>query len=313
VKLTKPVTTIAVTLPLLAACANHPTNSAAGPSPVSSSVVTSSGVTSTYPTSPAAVSGSTAPTTDADRLALATKTAAELVGEVQLPSDARPQVTAPASGLTQPPTTTMSPNEIDSARWFTVSGTVDSVVAYAQAHPPKGLVANGSGSGSDGSAEVSFEGQPTVDYDGPSVDVEAIPAGSGVAVRVDAQVVWLPVRTAAEFVPSTVTGATAVRTGATNATVQVSSTEARSLARLIDALATRAPGERHCPSISYTTAITFEGAGPSVFTVDGCGGVTVTAAGVAQPTLADSENFGTEVDKLFGVAGSPAPASSPAG
>jgi hypothetical protein len=79
---------------------------------------------------------------------------------------------------------------------------------------------------------------------------------------------------------------------------------------MLDALDTQTPGERHCPNIRYTTAITFDGPGPLVFTLSGCGGVAVTAGGVAQPTLAESDALVTEVDALFGVIDSPAPATS---
>jgi hypothetical protein len=308
------VMTIAVALPLLAACASSSTSTAEDSS--SALAIDSAGPISAVPTTsePATAEPASAePTTDADRKTLATQLADQLVGEVQLPTGAHPEPTAPAALLTQPPSTSRSPNEIDSVRWFTVSGTVDEVVAYAEAHPPKGYIADGTGSGGGPdhySASTSFSGNATADYDAPTASVEATMAGSVVAVRVDAQVIWRPIRTAAEFVPQTVAGAIAVRSGAISATVQVTATQVPTLARLLDALQTQTPGERHCPPITYTTAITFDVSGPLVFTLNGCGGVTVTAAGVAQPTLTESDELATEVDALFGIIDSPAPASS---
>jgi hypothetical protein len=308
------VTAMAVALLPLAACASTPS---AGSGDASSPFAIDS--VEPISTAPASTDPATAqptvaePTTDAGRKTLATQLADELVGEIQLPAGAQPQPTAPAPLLTQPPSTTRSPNEVDSARWFTVSGTVESVLAYVQAHAPTGYVSGGVGSGGDGSAEIGFDGQPTADYDTPSVTVEATAAGSAIAVRVDAQVVWRPVRTAAEFVPQTATGAIAVRSGASTSTVHITATQVPTIARMLDALDTQTPGERHCPNISYTTAITFDVSGPLVFTLNGCGGVTVTAAGIAQPTLAESDQLGPEVDALFGVIDSPAPATSTSG
>ena len=151
--------------------------------------------------------------TQAARIAVTQQAAEMLAAGVQLPAGAVASSTAPTATLEQPMNSPGSKNLIDVARFYTVPGTIDAVLAYAKAHPPAGTYADGtsSSSGSDGitSQGVMFSRIATHDYAAPALWVVATNLGGGVAVRIDAQLVWRPVRTVAEYAPVNATKATA--------------------------------------------------------------------------------------------------------
>jgi hypothetical protein len=93
---------------------------------------------------------------------------------------------------------------VQRTRFWTASGTVASTIAYLDTHPPAGMAS--SGSGSAGGPGVP----PNASLDFPATEVRSliynvVAYRNGVAVRVDAQVLWAPRRDPADTVPSTVT------------------------------------------------------------------------------------------------------------
>jgi hypothetical protein len=261
--------------------------------------------------------------TEAGRRAIADQLANRLVNEVRLPADAKALPSEPPGTFVTLYYTQESSVQV--VRYFTASGTVDAVLADAQAHPPKGLLSFGTDGGSSPggiSKGVSFSGLATHDYDVPTVSLEATTYGAGVALRVDATVTWRPLRTLAEQVPTSPSGATLIRTEMGSGAPRIVNLDragARELARLVNELDTRAPIVRMCPSLSVTTSVTFDvTAGQLVFTEYGCGDIGVTAAGVAQPALEADRELSGFFDRYFGTspissppaAASPSPASS---
>ena len=160
--------------------------------------------------SPAAPS----PDTEKARAAEAALVANSLLRLVNLPAGATPVTSPPAAGLTAAPESEMTKRTAVAHTFFTVPGTIDSVLTFVQTHLPAGFTSNGGGSGGPPyTAEVILYGEPTLAFQPPWLMVSVGLSGSLVGVRVDSQVVWLPIRTAAEFIPATVQGATLVATG----------------------------------------------------------------------------------------------------
>ncbi len=112
------------------------------------------------------------------------------------------------ASLTQPGTWPGSPDLASVTRWWRVPGRPQAVLAWIRAHLPSGFTPDGTGTGP-----------------GSWTDADTLPAVPGVltqrqlvvlatayrgqtAIRVDAQVVWLPARPAAERVPPDATTVT---------------------------------------------------------------------------------------------------------
>lgn len=256
-------------------------------------------------------------TTVAARVAITQQEAEQLASGVLLPAGAVVRATAPTQVLTQPFSSPGSENLIDVARFYTVQGTIDAVLAYAQAHPPAGTYFNGTSSSADGDGVISqgitFGHIATHDYAAPTVSVVAAKFGAGVAVRVDAQLVWRPLRTAAEYAPTDASSARACYGGGDCALSLLDQSDARELAAYFNSLDTQIPGDRHggCNETATPATFTFEAAaGPLTFAVSTCG-VTVTANDVAQPPL-DTTDVAID-PHLRGLLGlENAPESSPA-
>ena len=298
---------IAVTLPMLASCAH------AGSAQTLSAVSSVPGST-TIATSPTTA----ASTTDAARQALAAGVADEFLDKVQLPSGAQTDSAAPVAAVSQrDPSSVPADLVADSVRWFTVPGTVESVIGYVRAHPPMPppqIPGNWSANGPDGLpfTGVSFFGDTSADYAESRVTVAAAADSDLVAVKVEAQVIWVPVRTPAEAVPLTVSRAVAVRVGEGAAAVKVDNADARQLALLLNALVTKSPIPTGCPRTTHTDTVTFAmPSGPMVFEFSCDFGVYVSVNGVNQPDLVSSISLAEKVDSLFSAVGSNAPTGSP--
>jgi hypothetical protein len=270
-----------------------------------------------------AASGSASPvaTTDVGRRSVAQGLVTKLLAEVQLPPGAQARPTAPASILSDPGATEVSTNLVQAFGWFVVPGTEASVLAYAAAHPLPGFTGGGTGRGSGSGfteEDEQFTGPQTAGYGPPIIDVEATAQGSSVAVRVNVGVIWRPVRTVAEQVPDTVTGATAALiTSDPVRTVQLDDADARQLGALLNDLDAELPAEHSCPATSMDETITFNVGGQRlVFEVNNCGSVDVTANGVPQTALAEYTSAGDspltdKLNALFGIVTSPAPMTDP--
>ena len=154
------------------------------------------------------------PDTEQARKAEAAELANSLLHLVTLPAGATPVTSPPAAGLTAAPESQETNRMAVAHTFFTVPGTIDSVLTFVQTHLPAGFTSNGSGwGGPPYTAEVDLYGEPTLAFQQPLLMVSARLSGPLVGVRVDSEVIWLPVRTAAEFIPTTVQGATLVAAG----------------------------------------------------------------------------------------------------
>jgi hypothetical protein len=257
-------------------------------------------------------------TTVAARLAITQQEAEQLAAGVQLPAGAVVSSTAPTPVLAQPFSAPGSQNLVDVARFYTLPGTIDAVLAYAQAHPPAGAYANGTSSSGDSSNDIISQGITfgtiaTHDYAAPTVSVVATKFGAGVAVRVDALLVWRPLRTVAEDAPVNASSVQACYGGLDCPPSVLNRSDARELAAYFNSLDTQIPEASFgCDQTASGTTFTFETpAGQLTFAVSTCGGVTATSNGVAQPAL---DNFDVAMDpQLRGLLGLGNPSgSSPA-
>jgi hypothetical protein len=248
--------------------------------------------------------------TDAARKAAAQQVVNQMVADVNLPVGASPQVSAPAFPTFQGPTK----DSVTAVRYFSVAGTMDSVIAYVLAHPPAGLFANATTESSGSTVEsrgVDFDGAATSDYGAPELSVDVVPQGTGVGVSVFAQAVLRPLRTIAEQVPANIAVVTvAVRqSGGGIRTYSWDSSRAQVLAGALNALDTQLPSvsDTNCPTSNPDYIVTFEVSHqPLVFKDDGCGDTEVTAGGIAQPAL-----DGTVDSRIYGMLGlEPPPQSS---
>jgi|GEM_PF-3527555 len=262
-------------------------------------------------------SDGTGAATEAARRALTVQAAAEFADGIQLPAGAIAQSTAPSQVLAEPMNSPGSQNLVDAVRFFTVPGTIDSVLAFVSAHPPKGLVENGSeSSGTDGVTVmqgVTFAALGTHDYGKPAVNVVATKLGTRVGVRVDADLVWRPLRTATEYVPADAPAkvspcATTCRGGLRT----LDRPTARELATFFNSLDAQPPGDRYCAADALNTGIAFATAhGSAVFNASSCAGVVVTVGGIGQPTLELPDTVPVDLRTVLGLnadgVSSPAP------
>jgi hypothetical protein len=251
--------------------------------------------------SPAAPS----PDTEQARTAEAAYIANSLLDLVTLPAGATHVSTPPAPALTAAPESEMTKRMAVAHTFYTVPGTIDSVMTFVQTHLPAGFSNSGGGSGGPPySADLMLVGESTPAFGQPWLLVSATQDGALIGVRVDSQVVWLPVRTAAEFVPSAVPGATLVGTSygqaVSNKTVTLDSTQARALAAIINALPTASDAEHGCPAITHDATLTFTSTPKIVVTESGCG-VALDAGEGAQLPLSDTGVLQDALDKLLGV------------
>jgi len=266
------------------------------------------------------ITGPLVTTTDA-RTAAAQQVVNQMVAEVNLPSGTRPLATAPAHLASVVPTA----NSVVAERFFTVAGTMDSVIAYVTAHPPAGLFASGTSSGSSGTSTsatvdsqgVEFAGVETSSYGAPELSVDVVPQGTRVGVRVSAQATLRPQRTMAEQVPADASAVTVTyrQSDAAAQTYTWDSSRAQVLAAALNALyaqLSEVTDDPACTGSDPVYTVTFEVSHqPLVFRDYGCGVIDVTAGGVSQPAL----QTGDVESRLYSMLGlqPPQPSAPPNG
>jgi hypothetical protein len=313
--------TAAVTI-TLAGCASRTVGASGAPStspppssqPLSVQASATAGSGSVAPlmlNSPAAPS----PDTEQARSAEAAYLANALLPLVTLPTGATPVTSPPAPGLTAAPESEMTKRMAVAHTFYAVPGSIDSVLAFVQTHLPAGFTSQGGGSGGQPySADVLLVGASTPAFDQPWLMVSATQAGALIGVRVSSQVVWLPVRTAAEIIPTTVQGATLVNQGAgpgpAAKTVVLDATQARTLAAIVNALPTASDAEHGCPAITSYTTLTFTSTPKIVVTESACG-VGLDAGEGVQLGLSDSGVLQDAMNRLLGLPPSSPQSSAP--
>jgi hypothetical protein len=105
------------------------------------------------------------------------------------------------ASLTQPGERPATPDLASVTRWWRVPGRPQGVLAWIRAHLPSGFAPTGTGTGSGSWTDVfALPAVPGVLTQRELV-VLAVRDSGQTAIRVDAQVVWLPARPAAERVP----------------------------------------------------------------------------------------------------------------
>ena len=215
------------------------------------------------------------------------------------------------ASLTSPGVGMGTTDVVTATRWWRVPGQPRAVLAWVRAHLPAGFTPAGSGGGSS-------QGSPSVEM---TADIFALSPVPGVlpqrqlvvtavsyrgqtALRTDAQVAWLPPRSAAEKIPSGVRAVTVTPVFGLNRdahldrldhafTVTDPATVARIVA-LADGLTVYPPGVHPCPADfggAMRLAFLARPGGPVLarFSAEyaGCGTVSVSVGGRGQPALSD--------------------------
>jgi len=239
--------------------------------------------------------------------------------------------TGPIASLTQSGARPVTPDLASVTRWWRVPGRPQEVLAWIRAHLPPGFTPAGTGVGTGvGTSAGSGSGWWTRVFALRAVRdvltqrelvVLAVRSGSQTAIRVDAQVVWLPARSVAERVPPAARVLTVTPVFGFNPaaraerldrafTVTDPATVAR-IAAVVNGL-TRFPGGAFsCPAESggqmRLTFFTRPG-GPVVARLaaqyDGCGVVSVRINGRDMPGLSEYPRSGPPLQQqVLAIAG----------
>jgi hypothetical protein len=246
-------------------------------------------------------------------LRLARKLLAELVrpaGSATLPQRPLP------AGLRRPFSTESATSYLDIYRLFSLPVPMRKAEHFLSTHTPAGLKQFGTGTYSS-SGRVTTESVTLAARRLPAgisslQVVETIvpgPGGGTALLRADAQVIWYPDRSPAEFL--TVASFRAVRLQAPKAFGRGPGTVTRTftaravirrLVRVVDSLPASPGGVFHCPLLTGTYEVTFlprAGHALAVVSVPGCAADDVTVGGVTQPALADFGRLTSAVRALL--------------
>ena len=233
--------------------------------------------------------------------AAATRIAGRVLAHLVLPAHATrlPQRPVPP-GLRRPADHSPAVDSVDRYRLYHLPLSVPAAVGFLAAHPPPGMTADGTGSGTDG-RDVTFAPRHTpAGIEGIELDYSVVPGPrSGALLRADAEVIWYPARSAAEHLDPAdyrTVRITATVYGTSVRTVARTFTSAAAIGRLIRALDAlpASPGILyHGPAMLVTYRLAFgpaKGPPAAVVDADNCPPDTITVAGQPQPALQD---FGT--------------------
>jgi hypothetical protein len=208
----------------------------------------------------------------------------------------------------------------DRSRFYWLPQSLNAASSFLQAHVPAGDTVSGTGSGASGQGgtdsflSVSYSlARPPAGIDPSTTLLATLAAGprGGTVARADAEVVWYPPRTAAEYLDPA-----AYRSVTITATLVNEQGNARTvtktfgrrvidrLARVLNGLRTLSPpGPISCPAMTGSTftlrlAPTSASIPAMVVSRAGCVGELITVAGKAQPVLLDIES--QEVTSVIG-------------
>ena len=234
-------------------------------------------------------------------------------------------LTAPGEG----PATT--PDIATATQWWRAPGRPQAVLGWIRAHVPAGFTLGGYGSGSyEPGPTAALSHSWTDQFELPPVPgvltqrwlvVLVVPDGDQTAIRVDAQVIWLPTRPAAERIPAdarvvTITPVFGLqpvkRLEPRDPAVTVTSpAKVAAIAAVIDGLSPFPPGAFSCPADrGADMRLTFSTSprGPVVAQLSaqygGCGVVSVSIDGRVMPALSDYTGSGQQLQqRVLAIAG----------
>ncbi|HTX26946.1 MAG TPA: hypothetical protein VME19_08025 [Streptosporangiaceae bacterium] len=250
----------------------------------------------------------------------ATALAQELLSRLRLPAGTR---RLPATPLPAPVSDAFAapggPDDLNLHQLFAVAQPLDALAAVMAARVPAGLSLSGTGSGWDRDVETMRE----VEYAPRSVPASIysarlvltlVPATSGGSLLLaDAQVIWYPSRTAAEYIDParyhvlTVTVTLSGRGTHTMRRVVTSRAVISQLARALNASQAEPALVLNCPLIfaDYQLALAVSRTGRPVVVVSAtrwpCGGSRIAVDGRAQPPLADNGAVVAIADRVLGT------------
>ncbi len=242
--------------------------------------------------------------------------ARQLMARDPLPPGARglPQHPVPP-GLRQVPGQIGVKTLADIYRLFAVPASMRQTAAYIGKHAPAGMTSGGTGQigGRHGVTEMDVEyflnrtprGVSSADL----IDTIVPAPHGGALLRVDAQVIWYPPRSAAEYLV-----AKDFRAVRIDAWLALSGRHVRRtftsrgvigrLTRVLNSLPASPGGLFPCPLEIVSYRLTFEpvaGHPEAVVNTAGCTSDTISVGGVTQPALVDSGQFGTLVGKIMHI------------
>lgn len=199
----------------------------------------------------------------------------------------------------------LGPASFDQHQLFALAQPMDAVANFLVAWVPPGLSPGGTGEGSGPSGVTMREVSDMVRSLPAGVSAAmlvftVVPATSGGSLlRADAQVIWYPPRTAAEYIDParyhllSITVSVFGRRPHTVHTVVTSRAFIARLAETLNRMQAEPPGAVACPAdfedyqLSFSVSAHSRPAVVVSATESGCGGAQVTVDGRAQPALAD--------------------------
>ncbi|BEP13619.1 hypothetical protein acdb102_19300 [Acidothermaceae bacterium B102] len=200
--------------------------------------------------------------------------------------------------------------------WWTAPGTAATVAAFVRSHPPAGFVAGGNSGTNDGETTYDFSYPQGAKAPQTLLGISVAQDGDHVDVRAQAQVAYLPTRTAVETIPASVTSATAVyqppnqmlpanATPAPRRNVTLTGGDLRLITTAFNALDAESPVMHSCPAPDGEEAFVTATYGGHRVTfhveLNGCGGIEVASDGVPQPELGLSEGVYSAVHSALHV------------
>jgi hypothetical protein len=239
---------------------------------------------------------------------------AQLLTFTPVPPGAQPSSSPPTPAVARPFDQPATPYLVDQAAWWTAPGTMDSVIAWAQVHPPPGRTTMGGTGSSSVHGVIQLEGigwvfppESRVLTDRQLSVMVASDGPDTVALRADAQVIWDPVRASTSLISANAVASVTVTqlpsepwSPTTNTTLAptVTVTEPPVVDRyvmVVNSLPVDDNGIMSCPAwTGLRFEVTFHSAdGSVVATVTGdeaqCGGFGFTVKDQTQAALSDPD------------------------
>ena len=255
-----------------------------------------------------------------------------MMSRLRLPSGARrlPPTPVPRS-VREPPLWVQAAAAIDVHWFYELQQPMAAAAAILTARVPGGmsLGVTGSGGGSGGvtNMEVGYNARsvPAGIYQARLVLTIAPARSGGSLVRADAQVIWFPPRTAAEYIDPARYHVLMIAVTILNPrlhTINRVVTSQAAITRLAEALnqsQVQPVGAPLCPLIfaTYRLALAVSLHSRPVVVISAsrwpCGGAKISAGGQEQPPLQDADTVVATADEFLGVIPEPSQRTGPAG